>query len=346
MLSDLKLDRSYKFLELTPDLLKIIEKKKEKLILKAPNDDSDIVLCTSYATYQIRQRNHSNTVLVMEDTSGEHKGYLEEFHGFASMSSVFETKKVKGSVYVDDLPIYDGVELELKHDSVLIDHVRERSAISEKEFDKVWFENNGSALCNGMAVILRDELITKVLHILIMSITAADMNPDELSLIEVFDTVKEEATEFTIDIVETVLKKFSEDLNEPLKLDRIKISKWYGVHSLKKYVNNKMLTTSEFLIKWKSEIPPFFQCPLEISLLNGHFVTPLPEKIQYISKDSLPETIQPRLNYLFKLQSTWDLNELIPFISEFNVKDTKFEVFIMKYAKKKKIGKRILVTRR
>lgn len=346
MVSKVQLDKPYKLLELTPELLKIIEEQKEKIYLKAPTDESDVVLCTNDKTYKIRQRNHSNTVLVMKENPIFEEGADDQLIGYTKLPSVFECQITTPSININDIPIYNGIEeITETKDNITIEKLKQRSAISEGEFDKVWFNINGTCF-NDIAVILDEEFVSKALHLLIMSITAAELNFEELSIIEVYNSIKEEAPNFTISIVETILRKFSINEEEPLIFDKEKISKFYGIQSLKLNCLKKSLNSSEFLIKWKSELPPFFECPIDLSLLMGYYVTPLPEKIQYISRKTLSIDINNRLKQLFKLQSTWDLNELIPFIEEFNIKNLKWENFIMKFAKRKKIGKRIIITQK
>ena len=90
--SKLKLDPSYKLIQLTPDLLKVIEQSANDTMNQEKNGNdsdsdntnhtglafktidmkdnqtnkNDVVLCSSNKTWLLRQKNHSNTVLLME----------------------------------------------------------------------------------------------------------------------------------------------------------------------------------------------------------------------------------------------------------------------------------------
>lgn len=340
--SNLQDDPCYRLIELSPELLEIIEKNEEPIFLKASNDESDIIICSNSKTFQIKQRNHSNTVMLMNHKNDD-KG--DSFWSYSKQSSVFECKLGTGSIDIKDIPIYYGQDTsKISDNSVSVDFLKENSPISDLEFEKVWFNLNGSAI-DGKAIILSHDFITRSLHVLIMSIMASNLNFEELSLIEVYQTLSED-DDFTIDIVETVLRKFANESREPFSLNKEKIAQWYGIESLKKYASQKYISPSEFSIKWKSEFPPFFECSIDLPLLSGYFVKPLPDRIQYVSKHDLPDDINERLKILFKLQSSWELNDLIPFIEKFNVKGLKYENFIMKFAKKKKVGKRIIITPR
>lgn len=333
---------SYKLMELSPALLAVIEENRETLQIKAPKDDSEIVMCTADQTFGIRQRNHSNTVMVMKQQTVHERTH---YCGYSTMSSVFEVKKVKGTIRTAEIPIYDGQGSISNIDELMkLDDLKRVSAISDMEFDPLWFQLNGSSLY-GIAVILSDEIITRTLHVMIMSIMAASLNFEELSLIEVYKSMEDDP-DFTIDVVETVLRKFTTGDIEPFSLDKTLVAQWYGMESLKRNCRGKPIDLSGFLIKWKSELPPFFECPLDIPLLSGHYVMPLPERIQYMSKLELPGDIKNRLKYLFRMQAIWKLEDLVPFIEEFNTKGVKNENFIMKFAKRKKQGKSIIITQR
>jgi sister chromatid cohesion protein DCC1 len=333
---------SYKLMELNPELLQVIQENKESLQLKAPRDDSEIVICTKDQTFRVRQRNHSNMVMIARQGRKDDNNF---FCAYTKMSSVFEVKKFTGKIDLSGIPLYDGQDSISKlRNSVTIDELKKVSAISDGEFDTMWFSLNGSSY-NGIPIVLTDDFITRALHVMIMSVMAESLNFDELSLIEVYRSMEEDS-DFSIDIVETILKKFATGEEEPFTLDKTKVATWYGIESLRKHCNSKMIDVSDFLFKWKSDLPPFFECPIDIPLLKGHFVTPLPERIQCISKLELPSDIQSRLKHLFKLQATWELQDIVPFIEEFNLKGVKHENFIMKYARKKKQGKKIFISQR
>ncbi|CCH43414.1 Sister chromatid cohesion protein [Wickerhamomyces ciferrii] len=342
VLVNLQSDNTYRLVELSPELQSLLEENNESLYIKASTEENDIVLCSETQTFQLKQRNHSNTVLLMK--------YLglgdNTLQSYSLQSNVFEIKPIKGTISPINIPIYDGQGNFIKNgNNITVQYLKDNSPISTNEFDKVWFELNGSQL-NDRAIILSRDFINKSLHLLIMSIMAANLDINELSLIEVYKTLSED-DDYSIDIVETILRKYSNEDSEPFSLNKIKIAQWYGIESLKKFASNdKLISPSEFLIKWKSEFPPFFDISIDLPLLKGYYVKPLPDRIKYMPWDKLSKDINERLNTLFKNQSTWELDDLIPYIQEFNTKNLKFENFIMKFAKKKKIGKKIIITSR
>lgn len=345
--ANLTSDPSYRLIELSPELQNIIEKNEEPIFIKASNEEGEIILCSKSKTFQIKQRNHSNTVLLMDSkvNSSETEKNNRSFWGYSSQSSVLECNPTSGNIDVKGIPIYDGQgNLKNNGQEVSLHYLKDNAPISDLEFEKAWFNLNGSSI-DGQAVILSHDFITRSLHVLIMSIMASNLDFNELSLIEVYNTLSED-DDYTIDVVETVLRKFANEDIEPFSLNKEKIAQWYGIESLKKFASKKYISPPEFFIKWKSEFPPFFECSIDLPLLNGFFVRPLPDRIQYLSKNDLPRDINNRLNVLFRSQSTWELNDMIPYIEEFNTKGLKYDNFIMKFAKKKKVGKKVYITPR
>ncbi|KAH3684921.1 hypothetical protein WICPIJ_004118 [Wickerhamomyces pijperi] len=358
---NISLQPNFKLVELPSDLLETIDKTPtEPVYFKATTTQDDVVICSSSKTYKLRQRNHSNTVLMTHEIStalcvksgiSEKDKDHDVMCGYTALDSVFECHQTDGEIDIAGLPLYDGEhslahfeESKSSYRFLSVEELKESSAISEAEFADLWIKMNGSSI-NDMAVILTDDFITRGLHVILMSLMAAQVDLSEVSIIECYNLVNDN-NDFSMDIVETILKKFSKTKQEPLEFDNVKVAKWYGVEALRKFATRSAIHLDDFLMKWKTEFPPFFECPIDIPLLKGQYVSPVKDTVLYLSKDSLPNEVQARLKVLFKHQAVWDIEDIIPFVEEFNVKKLKFDSFIMKFARKKKIGKTVVVTQR
>ncbi|KAH3679767.1 hypothetical protein WICMUC_000733 [Wickerhamomyces mucosus] len=334
IVADVQLDNSYKVIELPIEILNILQDGKEELLqIKSLDENSDIVLCSENKTYQIKQRNHSNTVLVMSNDNDD------VLYGFTKLNSVFECHEIEGSIDINNIQIYNGQDIDKSQNNIEI--LKLNSLISKNQFDLKWNELNGSSI-DEIPIILSKNFITKSLHILIMNLLANNysIDNDKFSLIQCFNLIKFDLNPISIDIVKTILIKFSsinQDKELIFQLNKLKISKWYGIISLEKYCFNNSIPINEFLINWKSEFPPFCPSLIDLNLLKGSYFISSRDEIRYISSN-LPPNINDRLNYLFNLQKNWDLIDLIPFIEEFNTKNINFEKFIVKFAKRQKIG--------
>ncbi|CCE62042.1 hypothetical protein TPHA_0B03700 [Tetrapisispora phaffii CBS 4417] len=384
----LKNDYSYKLIQLTPDLLKILTNKENRNSLQfksvsrdlnnddETNQNNDVVLCSDDKTWLMRQMNHSNTVLLMKEfipdeapdsdkvpLFGTNTAPNKDYLGFVRTTFEYETQLINNPlVNLNNIPIYNG-EIEFPKKSEKL-HIKDKKTIlknslcSREEFDRRW-TNIGGCRINGYMCILSSDFMSKVLHIVLMSIMAESLDTKNLTIKDIYNAVNKDINEdqentknnlYSKDVVETVIKKFSlmniESKQETWRLNMKEIVMWYGINALKKYVSKKSMSQDEFLIKWKSLFPPYFPSEMDLQLLAGWYYRPSSNSIQYISKDILPNDIKDRFKMLFKLQSQWQQEDIVPFIEEFNTKNLKIDSFIMKFSRRKRIGNKFIISSR
>lgn len=380
--SKLKDETCYKLIQITPGLLETLkdDKRRSQLKFKSLDDKkSDVVLCSDSETWIVRQKNHSNTVLLMHEFVPEEMPDLDkmplfgapapvnDFLGFSRTNYEYETKPTKGLVNVDLVPIYNG-ELEFPKNPSKVkikteEELLNNSSCSINEFRKRWAVLGGCTV-NGYVCILSSDFLSKALHVTLMSIMDESLDLEKLIINNVYSAVikdtEEEFNPYSKDVVKTVLLRYgimniedyensdhNNEMTASWRLNMKEIAQWYGIMALKKYVSKTTMPQDEFLINWKSLFPPFFPCDIDIDLLRGWFFKPTGSSIQYISKDTLPMEPKDRFKMLFKLQSQWELEDIVPFIEELNVKNLKVDSFIMKFARRRKIGgNKIVVTSR
>ena len=416
--SKLKLDPSYKLIQLTPDLLKVIEQSANDTMNQEKNGNdsdsdntnhtglafkaidmkdnqtnkNDVVLCSSNKTWLLRQKNHSNTVLLMEGYKQGKVTLLPEkllfgkkeqptlnLLGFSKTTYEYETKPIQGKINLDLIPIFGG-ELNFGEDFICqekgkdndddgdgdgsnhylksFDELVENSACSREECLREWHRLGGCRI-NGYMCIFSEAFMTKALHITLVSILGGSIDMNKLDLKETFKLVTRDIDEdynpYTLEVIRTVLNKFGtkrlKDASNDEKMadcddsDRICwklnmdiIAKWYGKQALLKYASQHSVPIDEFLIKWRSLFPPFFPCDIDIDMLRGMIYKPDINTIQYISRDILPMEPKERFKLLFKLQNSWLLEDIAPYIEELNVRGLKLDNFIMKYARRKRVA--------
>ena len=417
--SKLKLDPSYKLIQLTPDLLKVIEQSANDTMNQEKNGNdsdsdntnhtglafkaidmkdnqtnkNDVVLCSSNKTWLLRQKNHSNTVLLMEGYEQGKVTLLPEkllfgkkeqptlnLLGFSKTTYEYETKPIEGKINLDLIPIFGG-ELNFGEDFICqekgkdnddddgdgdgsnhylksFDELVENSACSREDCLREWHRLGGCRI-NGYMCIFSEAFMTKALHITLVSILGGSIDMNKLDLKETFKLVTRDIDEdynpYTLEVIRTVLNKFGtkrlKDVSNDEKMadcddsDRICwklnmdiIAKWYGKQALLKYASQHSVPIDEFLIKWRSLFPPFFPCDIDIDMLRGMIYKPDINTIQYISRDILPMEPKERFKLLFKLQNSWLLEDIAPYIEELNVRGLKLDNFIMKYARRKRVA--------
>ncbi|KAJ9568657.1 Sister chromatid cohesion protein Dcc1 [Nakaseomyces glabratus] len=347
--SKLQHDTSYKVVQLDDTILAAV-KNGEPLQFKSMDEtQSEVVLCSSNATWRLKQKNHSNCVMVMKrDTSSN----LEDESEFCSLNDTtyeYELTKVPGSLNYHLIPLYDGEELSFK---TTFKELLANSQCSNEEAMCEWHDIGGCILESGNICKLSDKFITRALNITLVSIMADSLDMSHLDLDEVLKSVRKDSetvkdNPFTKPVIETILNKFgTQEKDHKWHIDKKRITYWYGLETLKKFAmgiskeQQYPLNQEEFLIKWKSQMPPYFpNSDLDIRELRGHYYLDRhTDEIHYIDKKSLPGDIKQRLVYLFKLQSQWNPDEMAPLMQDLNQKNTKFESFIIKYARIKRLS--------
>lgn len=168
--NQLEFDRGYRLLQLTDDLLEAFECGPVKFKALS-NDASDVVLCSEKKTWLIKQKNHSNTVLLMKEfvptqTVAEDKistfGLplpVSNWSGFSCQDNELEPRLVEGSIDVRQLDVYDGKEGSLERRITLTDF-KNICPCSEREFNDKWYQIGGS-IVQGSACILSESFLLK-----------------------------------------------------------------------------------------------------------------------------------------------------------------------------------------
>lgn len=330
--------QEYRVIQLLPEIREAFGERNQELSIKASSHQSEIVLCTRSKTFRLRQKNHSNTVLVMKQQD-------DALMGFTSLHSELEPMSVQGKIDISRIPVFRNARTYTQDENApTVNEVLLQSPISRLEFKKQWGEIAGCEVA-GKAALLHPKTVTEILDLILSTVIANKKSFEQVIVVEIYEHVKLVDATITFEMVQSVILKFSDSLIEPFSIDSRKVSKWYGIHALQSYARDA-LSSEEFMIRWKSVIPGFFNCSIELSLLVGFFYRPLNGKVQYLHKQNLPSDPKERFNQLFRLQSTWEIAEIEPFISDLNTKNVKLESFIMKYAKRRKAAKQILVSAR
>ncbi|CAH00377.1 Dcc1p [Kluyveromyces lactis] len=361
-------ETGYKLLQLSDDLLDAFQTGPVKF--KALSDDAgNVVLCSEDKTWVIKQRNHSNTVILMNEfapTGGIPEDKINTFGlprpgadwaGFSTLDSELEPRLVDGSIDVTQLDIYHGKDVPLTR-KLTLQEFKDMCPCSEKEFVSKWFEVGGSVV-QGFACLLSERFMLKALHIILISCMAENLDVDSLSIDKVADVLAKDVKQgepnlYTHEIVTTVINKFGFKVEsaetEPddvrFRINMSLIARWYGVSALKKFAAKEPISEDEFMIQWKGQFPPYFHCDLDICMLRGYFVRPLTNKIRYMSRTTLSLDAKERFKQLFHWQSTWEQADMVPYISDLNTKNLKIDTFIIKYARRKRVGNKVIISAR
>lgn len=311
---------SYKLVELPDDLVRHI-KQGGDLEFKSSLDRSDLVLCTNSSTYRVRQANHSNTVLLLSQKDTELTSVAQStFH--------YELTHTDGAVDTTSVPVYSGDFVNL---SKSVAQVCSDSPIAGQLFTQKWHSQCGSEV-NGAAVILSPAFVTSCLYTLISTLLASKATAGFSR-----DTV---AKCLPAAILDTILDRFCEERDGAFAMRDDAVVRWFGVETLKAC---EALTEREFLLKWKSSLPPFFTARLDLSLLRGFYCRPDRTRVRYLNPESLSNDLSARIKEMFQLVPEWTFDEFLPFVQRFVPESKKPEAFLLKFVRKKRANKTITV---
>ncbi|EGW30202.1 uncharacterized protein SPAPADRAFT_158781 [Spathaspora passalidarum NRRL Y-27907] len=327
---------TYKLLQLPPDLLTHLSTSSDsELLIKSDADASSVVICNNDTTWKLRQMNHSNTVVLLDNLNIKHRDTsLSEttnvLIGGDMCSYEYELTSTKGVINVDKIPVYDGDELQ---ESITLDELSYDSLCSKNEFVNNWYELGGCEIM-GKAYLLSPRLITEILYVIITYLISRKINYNNSFNLQDIKVVDENINE---SMVFSVLHKFGQVADNEVTLQNDKIAKWFGVIELAK--SDDLINANDFLINWKGSLPPFYNVSLDIADLRGYYSSPILNKMRYVNPKLLSTNLSTRFSQLFEIDNNWDYDLFVPLIEEFVPKGKKIDTLIIKYARKKKITK-------
>lgn len=346
----------YKLLQLNDDLLEYMDKNEGKLLIKSSDEESHhLVLCTSDKTWKVRQMNHSNDVILANDIRNNKLGFqvsprAQEDNessmlvGFSKFTYEYELSKTQGSINTNGIPTFNGNVNSYETHGLTVDDVRQNLPISDGEFSDSWFKIGGCEVA-GKAVLLSEDFITTCLNVLISLLIAKNVELDSSMPNIDIDTITklmgQEDDRILKQVCLTIIYKFGKVDPQASKfaLCNREVARWYGILTLKNTMS-QLISPNEFLIKWKSTLPLFYNTPIDLSYLIGFYCSPSPGMLQYLDPNSLSRgDLHLRIKELFSITKEWDYDEFLPLVLDFIPEGKKPEAIILKYARKRRVSK-------
>jgi sister chromatid cohesion protein DCC1 len=334
----------YRLLELSPRLLKAVETNSH-LQIKSSHNSGDVTLCTESKTFKLRQINQSNTLLIVNGEEVEDNAVT----AFGTASSFLEGQEIIGSIDLTTVPVYRGDGEITKTESSIeetVESLRSRSPASNEEFEALWTQNIGVEV-KGVACLLDNQMTSTILTDILLTAVSKKMS---LNNVDRDLIVSQSSIEEDRPVIEQVFRRFTslghDETTIAYMFEAKAISHWYGLQVLRENAKSTNLNIMEFLDRWKQAIPVNLGVELNIDDLVGHYVVPNPDTIRYFTSSILSDKPKTRFHQLFTIKSSWDFEEIVPFIEDIRNKSVKMESFIMKFARKKTVGKKVIVTAR
>lgn len=354
----------FKVVELPKEIEEYVREKKGSLQFKAPTSTSNhLVLCTDDKTFTVRQMNHSNAVLLTSDLGqyregGENGGKIGEngvtgdigdigdnrLLSYACCGYQYELSSTDGYIETKGVAIWEGVG-DIGATKSLA-QVEADSPIDAAHFLSCWYNLCGCEV-DGKAVILAPAFVTRCLHELITVMIAEKLSEVRVSVEDVVAAVEAKQktgwlSPLTPAVITTLCHKFGSVSATDLSLDHEKCAWWFGIECLKT-ASPQALSDNELMLKWKLSLPAFFSASLDLAALRGFFYRPEAGKIRYLNASVLSNDLHSRIKELLSMLKQWEYDEFLPYIKAFIPANKKADSVILKFARKKKVGKRYVI---
>lgn len=333
------------------------------------------MLCTDDKTFRVREAYHSNSLFVSTANVSSNPAYShcksDSVILLDNIPAIWETVAVDNDrvSLPNSIPVYKGIEetkessgensrIGLQRRKMTLHEIKHTTAISKQQFDKLWRENAGVEVMDyedeegqTLGYIIHRLVIWKVLNGILAAIetgvvpylTINNIYPGTLQECLARTGGKKQDEPFTV--IESIVRKFSDEPQEPYSLNIPRITHWYGINTLQEH-EEELLDQSEFLSLWKQSFPIAVLDPLELSTLEGNYINMSEGKIIYFTKETLSNDPKERIGQLLSIKPAWELPEILPFIQDIIPKTSKVDSFIMKFARKKTVGKKIIISKR
>ncbi|KAJ1656978.1 Ctf8p and Ctf18p associating protein [Dispira simplex] len=345
--------------ELTPELEKWLTQSTdaqtdEEPILKLrglPNDHA--VLCTPDSSYELRQINTSNSVLVVKLPCGSDGRLDSTLTVVDSLSSHIElrvfTPRTHQILQLLESTRYRGAEYEtlvLEGQTLYNwEQLCMRVQMSNRELREALFRNQ-AVLLDGYYRLLDPEYLLSVLQLIFTTVILEDLQINRIpvricvqSLAE--HGIPEEVIVQTLRSFSTDTKpRFDVDLDQVVALDHVRVSQFYALRLLTADKTQRW-EKRRFEQVWREAVPEVIDIHWEN--LRGYVLEEvgvydhLPY-LRYCPAESMHYDAPKCFQQLFQLKERWELEEMLPFIEHLAETRKRLDALILKYCRTSKMN--------
>lgn len=309
------------------------------------SDEEPIVLCSKNKTYDFKEAETSNSMLLLPSLS-----LSKESTNASGNDRTLAWRNVTGIFYKyfelqEIRPRITKLRSVLK--TLTEDDVKTRNCVgqsfnqlldmiqsSEKQLEQ-GLTNLEAVQFEGAYYLLEQEYQMKVLSYILKL-----FNENSWPL----DCVKKQETVETLaDLVNTeVLSQVFDIYCTPMRggtdnqysLDKHKVSRFYGDFLL---IDGSNFALEEFLDMWQKALPEGIQADIAhlsgLALVETLSTTSNQNCVKRFPESSLPTTIQDRLEVVFSAREKWSLEELTPYIEPLTTPKLNVNALLTKYAR-------------
>ncbi|XP_047347986.1 sister chromatid cohesion protein DCC1 [Vespa velutina] len=346
---DLFSGHGIKLVELDEQLLEIIN-KGDSLSFKGSSNET-AVLCTENRTYEIKEAETSNSLLLVPDlmlgddtkTPEEHGRVIKRCCVTGIFHNYYEVHKCKPRVdkilTVLEPSCYNGKEYESDIDSTILydwDKLRNEIQASEDELKQALNDHLVVTIDGYLRLISFEAEVRNVTYMLDL-FNDYSWEVDEVDKEITYDSLKELIAE---PIFKALFEKYT-SLSEKLKEDNTPLYR-YNEEKVCKILAKVLLTAlpvnkyNDFMESWKMGVPEKI-VPKEEYLRGIAIIiynkSIMQKEVISFPEETLPKNINDRLKEIFKVKEKWTLEEITPYILKFETNKLNVNALLTKYAR-------------
>lgn len=329
-------------LQLNPDIQKQLLEGNVLTIRGDPNDSA--VICTDTTTYELKDAETSNSLLLMRDMKWPDEGDKGEirvlpqkicgiYHNYLELRNYKPSfKKLKA---VLEMNAYRGKEYEessAKNYTFedLLDFIQ-----ASKEELKDALKNLQTCNIDGYIRILDFDYKFNVLSQIVDVIESKSMPFNKFSKEVVVEALQEL---IPVNILENCISWFANETDET-SADGQKLYTLDEYHVCRIYAEMLLRAAgkfhlSEFLESWQRSVPEGMNC--DLSQLYGLALTDMnysPEVIFHFPSEEMPDNIAERFTKLFRVKEKWTYDEIVPYLQDRALAGNDVKSLLIKYTR-------------
>lgn len=339
----------YKLIEVDKNIADMLENEESSLVFRGDDDDV-AVLCTKDKTYDIKEAETSNGILLLDGLSSD-KDIRDEslesrqirsrfvvgiFHRYLELTPakprLNRLWEMLSNVFFNGTNIDEAGASESK----LLDFVQ----CSQDELHK---ELKSIDACHfkGKFVLLDPDYKMRILSLITNFIDENSWKFEEVFKSQTLDALSEIEPR---ELVESVFDSFSTGKSDDINLfslDTAKVSRFYAEYLLQ---SGSSFNLEEFVSMWKEAVPDGITVDVDKHLLGISLIdeTKRPKTVRYFTENSLPEKVQERLEVLFRMREKWTIEEISPYVEKLTTPKLNVNALLTKYARTSKVdGKKV-----
>ncbi|KAK3092052.1 hypothetical protein FSP39_024775 [Pinctada imbricata] len=357
-------NESYKLLEVDESVLDSILSGKQ-VVIRGDEEDS-AVLCTDDKTYDIKEADISNAMLIIPDLKvgkdlsnvGEQNAHITQVTSV--MHNYYELRpckpKVKKLKSLLEENKFSGMESENdeSHQGQKYTFQDLLNLVQASEIEiKTALDKLQACHIEGHWRVLDFDFLSQVLNHIMRLCEENDWLTSGIPLEDCCQTLEEL---FPRSVLEHVVHCYGDSIKpanktdeeeEQMEIDRITHryvvdTKFYNLNEDKicRFFAELVLRHAgkfnfqEFLKVWEQTVPSEMKTSLHqlegMALIDRNCK---PEVIWYFPSENLPEDVGERFNFLFKTQEKWTLEEIKPYISDLTTEKMDVGALLTKYAR-------------